>query len=415
MPAPNLDIVFVIDASESMQPCFDELSRHLDAILQPMQGYISKVRYGLVAQSAGSARGQAIYDHQFLCGSGIEALQTLYRKGPNDPDPGDEFFTADARKFTDTLAAVKPKGNEEMLVALDVAADLPFGPLSNTKRVIAFFSDEPFEDGVSEGKLNPRIPELIKKIQDRHIQLFVAVPDGEAAQQLAMADRSEVELVDGGSGLGSVDFKRLLGQMGKSISGSALQVSGEPSYARALFGQDGWGAEQAVSAANRDVVLDVGEAATLDTSQPIENILVRMNWTAAIDLDLHAFFRLRDGSDEQVYFGNMREGDVYLDHDAGVGREAGNNEENIVVTTLDNILEVLFAVHNFSGDGRFCDYDGRVFVEPGNGDRVTVPLTAQERGFWCVIARINNQDPAQPKVVNVNRVTNDEPSLEDYV
>ena len=44
----------------------------------------------------------------------------------------------------------------------------------------------------------------------------------------------------GGQGLASVDFKTLLGQMGKSISVSSLQGGQEERYERALFGQDKW-------------------------------------------------------------------------------------------------------------------------------------------------------------------------------
>ena len=128
-----------------------------------------------------------------------------------------------------------------MLLALDVAADLPFGPLSNTKRVIALFSDEAFEAGVNGSDSNRFIPELQKKLMARHIQLFAAIPEGDGANELAQTDRSEIEFVDGGEGLGGVDFSRLLGQMGKSISGSSLQAGAEPTYQRALFGQDKWG------------------------------------------------------------------------------------------------------------------------------------------------------------------------------
>ena len=133
-----------------------------------------------------------------------------------------------------------PQGDEDMLVSLDIAADMPFGPLSNTKRVIALFSDEPFEGGINGNANNHRIPNLIEKIQQRHIQLFVAIPDSDAAQQLSTADRSEIELVDGGQGLAGVNFALLLSQMGKSISGSSLQATEEPLYTRALFGQDKW-------------------------------------------------------------------------------------------------------------------------------------------------------------------------------
>ena len=409
MPSLNVDLVFVIDASESMQPCFDALRNHLDKIIQPMQGYVSKVRFGLVAQSAGSVRGQAIYDHQFLCGSGTDALKKLYQKDPNDTDPRNEFFTTDPKTFAAALGALKPQGNEEMLLALDVAADFPFGPLSTTKRVIALFSDEAFEGGISEGALNGEIPALSKKLMDRHIQLFVAIPDSPAIQELAMVDRSEVELVDGGNGLKGVDFKQLLGQMGKSISGSSIQAIGEPPYQRAIFDQDSWDTSRAISAGNRDVVLRVGESASLDSSSPIENVHVKMTWTRAIDLDLHAFYTMQSGSSHHVYFFNNEDVQVFLDYDAGIGDTGGQNEENIVVEKLEGIREIIFATQIFGHGERFCDYDAKVVVETSNGDKITVPLTAQHRGKWCTITRIDNRNPDQPQVINVNQVSEDQP------
>jgi uncharacterized protein involved in tellurium resistance len=411
MPSLNVDIVFVIDASESMQPCFDALRTHLDKVIQPMQGYVSKVRFGLVAQSAGSVRGVAKYDHQFLCGSGMEAMKTLYQRGPNDPDPRNEFFTADPKKFATSLAALKPQGNEEMLLALDVAADFPFGPVNNTKRVIALFSDEPFEGGISKDAPNAKIPALSKKLMDRHIQLFVAIPDSPAAQELGQVDRSEIELVDGGNGLKGVDFKQLLGQMGKSISGSSLQATGEPSYQRAIFGQNSWDSTRTISGADRDVVLRVGESANLDASSPIENIRVRLNWTKPIDLDLHAFYTLSNGSEHHVFFMCREDVKVHLDHDAGIGDRGGQNEENIFVEELKGISQIVFATEIFGDGDRFCDYDGKVVVETGGGEKITVPLSAQQRGTWCTITRIDNRDPSQPKVINVNTVSDTEPSL----
>jgi hypothetical protein len=158
------------------------------------------VPLGLVAQSAGKLRGRAICYHRFLCGADLDVLQRLYPRGPNDSDPGEEFFTSDARRLASVLAEIKPQGSEEMLVVLDVAADFPFGPIADNKRVIVLFFDEPFEEGVLAGKRNPRIPEIIEKLQRRRIHLFMAVPESEPALELAMADRSEAEFVDGGTG-----------------------------------------------------------------------------------------------------------------------------------------------------------------------------------------------------------------------
>lgn len=238
MAAPNVDLVFVVDASGSMGPCFEALRTHLEKVLQPLQGYVSEVRFGLVAQAVSRTDGGALYAHYFV---GDEGLEKLYEPGPNGQDHRNDFFTTDPRKLMAKLASIKPMANEEMLVALDIAADFPFGPLANTKRVIALFSDEPFESGISQGAYNEKIPEISKKLMDRHIQLFMAVPEGDASHQLSQVDRSEVEFIDGGDGLRSVDFKQLLGQMGKSISASSIQAVAEPPYQRAIFGQDKWG------------------------------------------------------------------------------------------------------------------------------------------------------------------------------
>ena len=414
MPAPNVDLVFVIDASDSMQPCFDALRAHLDKVIQPMQGHIYKVRFGLVAQSAGADRGVALYDHQFLCGSGPDALKKLYMRGPNDPDPRNEFFTEDSQRLSSALAELRPKGNEDMLVALDVAADFPFGPSSNTKRVIALFSDEPFEGGVSTNTLNSKIPELIKKLQARHIQLFIAIPDSDAIQQLAEVDRSEVELVAEGGGLHTLDFTKLLGQMGKSISASSLQSIGEPAYFRALFGQDRWGNERVINATNREVILKVGEAATLDTSKPLENIRVRMDWTLGVTfLDIYAYYRVKGrGIPEKVYWAERHNDDgIYLSADPSLA--AHNKSFDMTMDKLNHFDELLIAANIFNGNGeeRWSDYDGQVVVETNNGDRVTVRLTAQEVGEWCIIARIDNKNPNCPQVININRVSECEPTV----
>ncbi len=124
------------------------------------------------------------------------------------------------------------------MLALDCALDYPFGPVSNTKRIVALFSDEQFETGVYDRDYPSKIPDLINKIHARHIQLYMAMPDGPMVQQLAEANGSEVELIPGGDGLASIDFSLLLGQLGKSISASKIQATGESQYTRALFGQN---------------------------------------------------------------------------------------------------------------------------------------------------------------------------------
>lgn len=235
MPATHVDLVIVLDTSASMSPCFDGLRRHLSNLANPIQNVAARIRYGLVTCSTGKSQGGSIFSIQGLNGTGV--IDNLYGSNPNNqPD----LFTESPSELTETLSRLKPRGDEDMLLALDCALDFPFGPLHTTRRVVALFSDEPLEGNSCFDQRKPKIPDLLKKITDRRIQLFMAIPLSESSEELASADRSELEQVDGGNGLAEVDFKNLLLQMGKSISAFSLQSATEPAHTTALFGQNQW-------------------------------------------------------------------------------------------------------------------------------------------------------------------------------
>ncbi len=406
MKPQNVDLVLVVDCSESMRPCFAALREHLKDLLYPLQQANFKVRCGLVAYAAAPGHGGPIYDHTFIGGSGPEMIQKLYSPQVNTND----FFTSNPAMVAGALAGLEAQGNEDTLLALDIAADFPFGPVESTHRVIAVFTDEPLEAGVSELQPIAKIPELIQKLMSRRIQLFVAAPFSGALEQLGSLDRAEIEAVDGGDGLRAVDFKKLLAQMGKSISVSSLQIGVEPPWKKAIFGQDRWSTNRSITETNRRVVLSVGESARLNTSRPITKINVRLQWTASVDLDLHAFYITKSGQKDEIFFGARRGPQITLDTDAGIGDKSGQNEENITITSLDGFEEILFATKIFKKGGSYADYDGRVAVQTNNGDDIIVPLTSRERADWCIIAKLTNGVNG-PTVTNVNSVTDDKPTV----
>jgi hypothetical protein len=326
MPASNVDLVLAIDASASMQPCFDGLRRHLRELVAPLQGYVSRVEYAVLAQSVGMRGRELAYDHQFIGCSGTEALNLLYGSDPSQGPPRSAFFTGDPTGVDGWLSRLKPGGNEDLLLALDLAADLPFGNLEDSSRVIALFSDEPLEAGAVVSGRVEKIPALIEKLSQRRIKLFAALPESDAALELSQASGSEFEFVDGGDGLRNVDFSRLLVQMGKSISVMSAQSSGEVPYQRALFGQDRWGTSGSVTELERETVLAVGESAKFGAGTPLTNVGVQLRWTRPIDLDLHAFSVDREGRRGHVYFGNKSERGIVLDVDAGVGDVGGRSK-----------------------------------------------------------------------------------------
>lgn len=230
----NVDLVLVIDTSASMRPCIDGLRTHLRDLLKPMQGYVAKVRFGLVGLSASMSNGEILYVPATLAG-GLESIEQLYAT-PNQYG----FFTEDPDEVIKRLEELTISGDEDNLVALDLAMDHPFGPSDTHKRVIALFSDEKLETGVRRSGLLGTIPQVLEKLHARRIKLFCAMPYSDAAQQLAEANGSEIEDIGNAAGLASVDFKMLLTQMGKSISVSNLQGTSTEEFTPALYGQNTW-------------------------------------------------------------------------------------------------------------------------------------------------------------------------------
>ena len=230
MKPTTVEVVFVVDASESMRPCFEGLARNLDQIVKPLQGFNFKVRLGLVAMSLGkSDTGGRIVKTVTLAGD--EA--SIYQSSPS-------LFTENGAVLSAKLRALELGGDEHHLIALDCALDYPFGPMATTRRVVALFSDESIEGGLITEAESARVGELVTKIMARRIQLFAALPSSPLLEQLATADCCQIEPVQGGDGLAGVNFNKLLAQMAKSISGTSMQGT-EERYAKALFGQNSWG------------------------------------------------------------------------------------------------------------------------------------------------------------------------------
>jgi uncharacterized protein involved in tellurium resistance len=412
MKPQNIDLILLVDASESMKPCFAQLREHLNDLLFPLQQANFKVRFGLVAYAAGRNGSEPIYDHTFIGGSGPEMIQKLYGQSPQAAD----FFTSDSTGVTKRLAGLQAQGNEDTLLALDIAADFPFGPVESTRRVVAVFTDETIEAGISGEEPLAKMAELIQKLTTRRIQLFVSAPHSPALEELGSVDRAEIETVDGGDGLKSVDFKKLLAQMGKSISVSSLQMGSEPPWKKAIYGQDRWTSSKAVSNETRSTILGVGEVAYLDATNSIRNLRIRMEWTRGDTfLDIYAIYMLKSGSLNEVYFGKRSNGDgIFLSEDPSLSET--NKFFDMTIDCLDNFEDMLIAanIYNKSSD-RWSNYDGQVIMETTLGEKVITRLTAQEVGCWCVISRIDNRQAKKPKIINLNKVTFEKPAIIHFI
>jgi tellurite resistance protein TerA len=167
---------------------------------------------------------------------------------------------------------------------------------------------------------------------------------------------------------------------------------------------------------------------------PVKDLVATLSWTAAVDLDLHAFYRAKDSVKPQKGFlgiGGVKprqEGQVYymskgnlnkfpwisLDQDSGVGDVGGTNEENLRIAKLDELDHIIIVANIFNKpNANFASYDGRVTLR-ASGQEFEVPLTATTGGSWCVIAHIDNTDAMGAKLTNINKVQSGSPTVREY-
>ena len=128
---------------------------------------------------------------------------------------------------------------------------------------------------------------------------------------------------------------------------------------------------------------------------------VSLIWTSAVDLDLMAFYKTKEGRTGGVYSDNYAGGSfgdlnqfpfIQLSGDEGVGAVGGDNQEDLRITKLDDYEELYICALNFtdasSGSNKvFADYDARIEVMTDRGEKHTVALDSQQLGPLALICK----------------------------
>ena len=234
------DVVFCIDASASMAPCIDAVRANIESFIEGLTGNSQQtwdLRVEFIAHHAGETPdGGGVFAHRSLHES--ELLEVLYQ---NKGKQG-RLFTADIGEFSRGLKGVSVEGDEAPLVALDFCLDLPWRSSAACHRVVIMLTDEPFEQSARQAFQREQLAQLISKIHDLRVMLFLVAPNSELFDELASADGSEYEVIDQiGTGMANVNFAEVLKYIGKSISASTLQSPTKPTVKRGLYQQATWG------------------------------------------------------------------------------------------------------------------------------------------------------------------------------
>lgn len=152
-------------------------------------------------------------------------------------------------------------------------------------------------------------------------------------------------------------------------------------------------------------------------------INISLIWSSAVDLDLMAFYRTKDGRTGGVYSDNYQGGTlgtldafpyISLSGDAGVGNVGGDNREDMSIAKIDDFEEIYICALNFTdasaGESNvFGDYDAKIQVTTDRGESHSVPLDSVQPGSVAVICRFSSGFIAS-ELVNDSRVM----GLEDF-
>ncbi|MCP4696753.1 MAG: stress response protein [Gammaproteobacteria bacterium] len=151
---------------------------------------------------------------------------------------------------------------------------------------------------------------------------------------------------------------------------------------------------------------------------PLKQLMVKLKWHSAVDLDLMAFYKTKDGRSGGVYSNNYAGGFlgdmnafpfIELSGDAGVGAAGGDNEEVLRISKIDEMETIYICTLNFTDasagrNSAFNAYDGHIEIQDDKGESIGVPLDARETGTVAVIAKIDNTGFMGAKLVNENRI-----------
>lgn len=242
------DIVFVIDASDSMQPCIDGLKRHIGEFVNIFRNDANStwdIRLEFIAHSVLEAEGG---------GDAFGSVSVHEQEAWNGIYGGDRsgnFFTTAIDDFRESLSSIKVTGDEAMLLALDYALDLPWRNQQGCRKIVLLFTDEPLETGALKDESKELLKDFIQKIHDLKAYLYLVTPDSQGYEQLSSAHLAQWEVIDEGNGMSRVDLKKILEMLAKSITASQAPLGSSPRIKRALFGQDQWGTTAASNRQDR--------------------------------------------------------------------------------------------------------------------------------------------------------------------
>lgn len=154
-------------------------------------------------------------------------------------------------------------------------------------------------------------------------------------------------------------------------------------------------------------------------------LMINLNWTAKVDMDLMAFYRTNDGQAGGVFSDRYPGGSLgSVDHfpfielsgDEGIGISTDENDEVIHIGRLDHLAELYIVTLNYTNAVEnkltsFKEYDGTAILLNDRGESAEIRLDSPDKGHIAVVCKIDNAGSMGAKLINLSEVMD----LEEFV
>ena len=202
----NVDIVFVIDDSASMEPVIDGVENNINSFIDTLQNSGKKVDFRI---------GFELYGNELFTNCNL---------------------TSNVQHFKQTLQENRKNetgGGELTLLAVDMAADHDWR--DKCHRYIIIFTNEPLSTNNEYQKQLTKYDELIQKLKDLHIKIIFLGKDCPDYRRFKEIKHCSYEPIDN---YDNVDYSELLETIGKSVSQqSGGQTGGSNSVKKGLYSE----------------------------------------------------------------------------------------------------------------------------------------------------------------------------------
>lgn len=146
---------------------------------------------------------------------------------------------------------------------------------------------------------------------------------------------------------------------------------------------------------------------------PSEDLVIALNWSAPVELDLWCFLKGKNGRIETVGFNNRC--DLRAWPYATIDQHVrGSGKQVLRLKTMNHIEHAFILVNVYAKKLTNFASNGCTLVISSDTTEHVLPVSNKNLGTWCVMAHLDGAN-AMPILTNLNQTVSVKPKLQDLI